>query len=260
MVAAALSATLIGSAHYAGFVVQFPPQLMSVILPATHAAFIGTFVLHLLVCLIVGRVAGIIFVAPYVFGMSVLNASSKVKRKTYRQFAMTLRIEPFLISAIGAIISILILNSWYLHISSTNGTILTGMILILLLFVSALRVSRGSLAVRKRIRDITNPHRKAIRSNFVSATSYSLIGILIILSFLAGLARYDAVVEQPPVMFTNSRLAVPLHIFINSGEQVVAIEVNSNGKNFRHLIVSKDSVIVATPSIFPSEDFSIITK
>lgn len=166
-----------------------------------------------------------------------------------------LRFEPIAVTILGLIWSLLLLASWYLGLSTSKDAALAGVFLAIVFLASLSRVSYGTYALPKRLRDLNNPRRKALKLHILGALTYSAVGISIVMSAFAGAARHKHLLETQPVVLSNERLHASIHILISTDLQMFGIQKQPNGNAFRHVLITGPNVLIATMPVFASVSF-----
>ncbi|MEJ8318248.1 hypothetical protein [Pseudomonas oryzihabitans] len=223
----------IASAHYIGFLMHIPFEMLSLIADNFLIDFIFTFIFYVTLSLTMSRVIAFSLSQLISSETSALAAFSLWLRRHWpnkfnkfgiKAFKENAKIEAasywlFLITAF-----IFILNFSYSKISldkvgNFSWLVIVGMSISIISKAGFL--NRNPLEASKRIFD---KKRVRLHNQLIQIVVKSGTGLLLVSSFYSGIFRYEKVIDETPLDFQSSNYNGKANILLSSGQKFLLIE------------------------------------
>lgn len=248
----------ISLAHYAGFILWLPLQIMAASGGALAAGVTATFVFYVALCAVVSRVViGMVqpFLLLYLVGAGRVEQgyslqSWKKKRKFVRSYNNLMDNEGYYWLSAQVLLFVTFLPTIYLEFTLTWKSGLG--LLIVLFFISLVVLLRArfllSLSWTFFVRRFEN--RTASKNNMASALLVSIASALVVASFVMGSMRMASLKSAQPQQITNEYFTGYANLIASSGSSTLLYE-HAEGKA-RYIYVTSDYALAveSTPKSF----------
>lgn len=254
-----LAIASVSLAHYAGFVIGLPLQIVAAAGGAMAPGVTTTFLFYVALCVVLARVAvGVlqIFLLPQVLFTDRAEHGYKLqgirkKRKYIRSYNRLQRNEGYIWFGLQALIFIACLLGLYIDFKFTWQS---GVAVLLALFFIAL-----SGAFRARFLLILNwtlfikriKHRNSFRLNAASAVFVTIASALVITSFFIGSMRMSMLKKANPQQITNQYFAGYAKLLASSGSSTLLFEEDENRARYIYATSEYALAIESKPKEFP---------
>ncbi|CAI8910995.1 MULTISPECIES: hypothetical protein [Pseudomonas] len=236
----ALTLASLGTAHYMGFIMAVPFEVLSIISITFLVGFVGVFTFYVTLCYLVAKVFSFAisqfyysFIAPFA---ACVYAAGRIKPGRLRKAAVRLHKETPLAEKIayGLVMVIafpLLLNFSYLKFDFSDAG---GMVISLTLGIIAAAILKSGILIRGKaqIARIRDKRRVALRRRLLKEYLYLVVGMLLCLSFYAGMVRFQKVLGEDQIHLSGHGYTGDVHVIFNSAGAYLAIEDSGRERVF----------------------------
>lgn len=224
------------SAHYLGFLMHIPFEMLSVIAEKFLADFILTFVFYATLSLTMSRVIAFSLSQVVSSETSALAALSLRLRRHWpgkfnkfgiRAFKENSKLENFSYWLILITALLFTLNFSYFKIS-LNGIGSTSWLIISAIITSV--VFKAGFLNRnpiETIRRISDKKRVRFRKQLAQLLIRSGTGLALVFSFYSGIFRYEKIMEEKPLHFSSKIYNAQANILLSSKDKFFLVEKTS---------------------------------
>lgn len=243
-IAKALLAFLsLGTVHYVGFLIGVPLEILSITSLKFLTNFVATFTFYLTFCYLATKVFAFAISQFYYSGLApfaalTFAASKKfprwLRKPARRMHRETKLAETLIYWMFFAFIFIFLLNFSYLKFDySTVGK----MTWLAAIGISVSSILKSGILIRPKtqIRRILDKNRIALRRSLLRDYSYLLAGLAVVLSFYAGMLRFDKIMTEDFIDIKNENYQGQAHILLSVDDAYLLVEKSPGQRTFIYL-------------------------
>ncbi|MFI8980459.1 hypothetical protein [Ectopseudomonas khazarica] len=237
------------TAHYAGFLVRLPFEMLSIVAIDLLPLFVSLLVLYFSLCYTIAKVFSftvqqfyssfLILVVASVFRVGAwFGRLPKQGAKMYREVRV---VEKIIYIFFLIMIFLFTFDFAYLNLSfeALKGWVgICAVISVVALLLKTDVLSRGAGQVKRRLFD---KRRVRYRRKVLEAALYIVAGSMLAFSFYSGYWRYDKLIGEEPLKIESDRYSGVVNVLIGSGSYFYGIERCSAGGNY--IYVSNEFVV-----------------
>lgn len=236
-----------GATHYFGFVKSIPMSISPFITANLIASFLSVFYLNLFFAAISGRVLAAGYIC-FQHSLVFLYLRIKERNKTTmaRKISAVINSESVIVLIFQLPAAIIIFYTTYLDSPHRKYFDIEGAFgALLLLAILFVRLPYAKSAIRRSM--LGKAHRNSrLAQNSLPNTLSVLVGVLLVISYLAGSARYSVLWIRNEVTYSTPKFTRDMNILLQSGGNILAIE--HSGFFQRHVLITEDSIVYELPN------------
>lgn len=222
----------LGTAHYIGFLIEIPFEILSIISLEFLASFVALFVFYLTLSYIISRVFSFAASQAY-YSASALLAGGTLTLKKFspsrlNKASITIHKETPLAEKISYWIFMttlfpFVFNFTYLKLNTkeTSQLIIT---IISAIVISAILKTGIILGLTRQIKRIIDKRRVALRRRLLLDYTYLIAGSALAISFYTGHLRYEKITHEERVYITHKHHTGWVRILMKSGNSYLLID------------------------------------
>lgn len=229
-------------AHYAGFLMKVPLQIVAVAGGSLAKGVTATFLFYLFFCAVSARVIASVLLIALLPALAIQDRleggirremSWSSQRRFVRSHTRTIKWENYIWLFIQSLIFLLLMLAIYVKFSMTwiSGLVLIGSVLLIAL--SGLVRSGFFLQPKWKTFVRKNKSRPARFSRVVSASIVTVTGALIVVAFLLGGMRGNLLRSQEPGLVLTKDFVGMATVIASSGDELLLFQ--KKGNDFRYI-------------------------
>lgn len=243
VIKAALAFLSLGTVHYVGFLMGVPLEIVSIASLKFMANFVATFTFYLTLCYMVAKVLSFAVSQFYYSSLAPLAALTfvvskvlpdwlkKPARKMHRE---TNVVEKLIYWASFVFVFVFTFNFSYLKF---NHSTVGGMTWVWAGGICLAALLKSGILIRPKaqIQRVLDRKRVALRKALVRDYSYLIAGLVMVLSFYAGVLRFEKIMTERLVDFRSEVYQGQVHVLLNAEGAYLLVGSGSGGMEFLYV-------------------------
>lgn len=214
--------------HYAGFITGFPIWVISAAAVDLFPTFSALFLFYLTFCYSVARVMGFVL-SQFIVSMSIFFTGADRRGHKFRwlrKYVVNYKGRSDEESAyywgmtVFAGVGLLFLT--YVTPSGFTLSIIPMSAVLVLIFAAVLKTDILVAKPSKLFRKLKK--RPRYRGNLISGMGFVFFGVVLSLSYYAGVLRFERLINEKPIDYASSSLKANLVVLISNRDSVLGIE------------------------------------